>query len=101
MLVKKQAASNNGQPDKGKASENFDEVRLQWLLDNMCNIAKYEASQTPKLSQKVSFFLCCVTYPVRKEWRAIVIVETEYVKNKEEHEKKTFKWRIDKKTIFF
>ena len=43
--------SENPSQETEKASDN---VTLSLLLTKMCNVAKYEASQTPKLTQKVS-----------------------------------------------
>ena len=40
-----------GSQETEKASDN---VTISLLLTKMCNVAKYEASQTPKLTQKVS-----------------------------------------------
>ena len=31
----------------------LDELSLPWLITKVCNLSKYEASQTPKLNQKV------------------------------------------------
>ena len=36
--------------------QDSDHVTISLLLIKMCNIAKYESSQTPKLTQKVGIF---------------------------------------------
>lgn len=35
------------------AGKEGDRMTITWLLTKMCNIAKYESSQTPKLTEKV------------------------------------------------
>lgn len=44
------AGSIHGSQEIDEASDN---VTISLLLTKMCNVAKYESSQTPKLTQKV------------------------------------------------
>ena len=55
-----QLRHNNGSSGIGDDDVSGGEMTLTCLLTKMCNLAKYEASQTPKLNQKVGRNLTCI-----------------------------------------
>jgi hypothetical protein len=52
ILLMNQHNSESG-GGSGETVHDTEHVTMSFLLTKMCNIAKYEASQTPKLTQKV------------------------------------------------
>ena len=58
VLINKEDSEGVG--GSHESVEDTNHVTMSLLLTKMCNIAKYESSQTPKLTQKVR--ICTVVY---------------------------------------